>query len=245
MVQNHLTQLLTLTAMESPAAFEADAIRDEKVKVLRSITPLQPEDIVFGQYATGRIDGEDVPGYRSEEGVAEESQTETFVSMRLNIANWRWQGVPFYLRTGKRMGRRVTQITIQFHEPPVSLFQAYDRCNLQANALVLTLQPDEGFDLFFEVKEPGQDIQVQTQNLHFRYADAFGPLPEGYETLLSDIFTDDQTLFVRADEVEMAWRLYEPLLVGTHTVEAYRAGGWGPAGAFDLLTERGHRWTIR
>ena len=244
MVQSHLTQLLTLTAMEVPATFEADALRDEKVKVLRSIAPLPHEDVVFGQYAYGRLNGQELPGYRDEPGVGPDSHTETFVALRLEVANWRWQGVPFYLRTGKRLPRRLTQITVTFRCPPVSLFHPYDRCQIHANALVLTLQPDEGFDLCFEVKTPGEDITMQTQNLHFRYAEAFGPLPDGYETLLFDVLTGDQTLFVRADEVEAAWRLYAPLLEKKLPVRPYEAARWGPKEANQLLAEGGHQWLI-
>jgi glucose-6-phosphate 1-dehydrogenase len=228
MMQNHLMQLLALTAMEVPATFEADAIRNEKVKVLRSIIPPGPRDAVFGQYTRGQLNGQSVPGYREEPGVVPHSRTETFVSMRLAVNNWRWQGVPFYLRTGKRLAQRLTQITVTFLAPPVSLFQPYDDCHIHANALVLTLQPDEGFDLCFEVKSPGQGISMQTQRLHFRYAEAFGPLPDGYETLLFDILTGDQTLFVRADEVEAAWCLYAPLFEEMMPIHLYEAGGWGP-----------------
>ncbi len=242
MVQNHLTQLLALTAMEVPAAFDADAIRYEKVKVLRSIAPIHPDNVVFGQYTRGRIGDQEVAGYREEPGVAPDSQTETFVAMRLEIANWRWQGVPFYLRTGKRLPRRSTQIVVTFRHPPVSLFQPFERCEMHPNVLVITLQPDEGFDLFFEVKAPGEPISVQTHRLRFRYDEAFGPLPDAYETLLLDILTGDQTLFVRADEVEASWRLYTPLLERRPPVHPYWAGTWGPPAADQLLTQRGHRW---
>jgi len=242
MVQNHLTQLLTLTAMEVPAAFEADAIRQEKVKVLRSITSIDPEDVVFGQYTRGQMDGWEVPGYREEPGVAPDSDTETFVAVRLEIANWRWQGVPFYLRTGKRLSRRITQIAVTFRCPPVSVFQPFDRCEIHSNALLITLQPDEGFDLCFEVKAPGEPLTLQTHRLHFRYTEAFGPLPDAYETLLLDILSGDQTLFVRADEVEAAWRLYTPLLEERPSVHPYLAGTWGPPAADQLLAREGRRW---
>jgi glucose-6-phosphate 1-dehydrogenase len=236
MVQNHLTQLLTLTAMEVPAAFDAESIRHEKVKVLRSIAPLRPSDAVFGRYARGRLEG------REEPGVAPDSTTETFVALRLQIANWRWQGVPFYLRTGKRLARHITQIVATFRCPPVAIFQPFDRCEIRSNAVALTLQPDEGFDLRFEVKAPGQPFTLQTQRLHFRYAEAFGPLPEAYETLLLDILAGDQTLFVRADEVEAAWRLYTPLLQARPPVSPYAAGTWGPPAADHLLAREGERW---
>ena len=244
MVQNHLTQLMTLTAMEAPANFDADAIRDEKVKVLRSITPISASDVIFGQYGPLYNNGHSEPGYLQESGVAKNSKTETFVGLRLEIANWRWQGVPFYLRTGKRMRRRVTQIVVTFKKPPISLFKKYEDFHVNSNRLILTLQPDEGFDLHFDVKIPGQGMHLQRQNLRFRYDDQFGNLPDGYETLLHDIMTDDQTLFVRGDEVEEAWRLYEPLLRLSVPRFQYEVGDWGPQEANQLVAERGHRWVI-
>ena len=244
MVQNHITQLFTLTAMEAPAAFEADAIRDEKVKVLRSTRPIRPGDVVFGQYAPLVANGQSLPGYLQEEGVAPNSQTETFVSLRLQVANWRWEGVPFYLRTGKRLRRRLTQIVVTFKKPPIALFQSFEGTQLNSNRLILTLQPDEGFDLQFDVKTPGQGMNLQRQNLHFRYADTFGALPDGYETLLHDVMTQDQTLFVRSDEVEEAWKLYQPLLTLNLPRYPYEIGDWGPQEANQLLAENGHRWVI-
>ncbi|MCZ6766485.1 MAG: glucose-6-phosphate dehydrogenase, partial [bacterium] len=208
MVQNHLAQLLTLTAMEVPAAFEADAIRYEKAKVLRSVRPIRPEDVVLGQYAGGTVDGQEVHGYKQLDGVSRSSRTETFAAIRLEILNWRWQGVPFYLRTGKRLPRRTTQIIITFRHAPVAMFHPFQTSNVHSNRLVITLQPNEGFDLSFEVKEPGEPVAVKTQHLDFRYEDAFAPLPDAYETLLLDIMTGDQTLFVRSDEVESSWELF-------------------------------------
>ncbi len=230
MVQNHLTQLLTLTAMEVPAAFEADSIRDEKVKVLRSLAPLQPDHAVFAQYSGGIVDGEEVPGYLQETGVDQDSQTETFVSLRLEVANWRWQGIPFILRTGKRMPDRLTQIKVRFRSPPVTLFRGSGSSQLPSGALVITLQPDEGFDLDLDVKSPGPEISLDRHSLKFRYAESLGSLPEAYETLLLDVLTADQTLFVRGDEVEAAWRLYAPLLDGSLPIRDYPAGSWGPEG---------------
>jgi len=221
MLQNHLTQLLCLTAMEIPATLDADSIRDEKVKVLRSIPELSFKDAVFGQYE----------GYVDEPGVAADSQTETYAEIQLEVANWRWQGVPFTLRTGKRLVRRLTQISVKFHCPPVQLFGS-NRCqDIASNKLVITLQPQEGFDLHFEVKSPGQEIQLQTQRLHFRYAEAFAPLPEAYETLLLDVMTGDQTLFVRGDEAETAWKMYAPFLEAEPPLLSYPAGSWGPEGS--------------
>lgn len=239
MVQNHLSQLLTLTAMEAPPSLEADAIRDEKVKVLRSISPIGPGDVELGQYAAGFIDGEHVAGYLDEPGVAPGSTTETFVAMRVNIANWRWQGVPFLLRTGKRMPARTTQIAINFRCPVLAMFQMHEPAMVSANALVLTLQPDEGFDLRFEVKLPGEGLRLQTQSLSFKYADVFERLPEAYETLLLDVITGDQTLFVRADEVEESWRLYTPLLEAMPAPDPYAAGTLGPLDARRLMVPRG------
>ena len=235
MVQNHLTQLLTLTAMEVPAAFDADAIRDEKVKVLRSMERIRPEDVVLGQYSRGKVNGTEVPGYREEPGVAPDSQTETFVALRLEIANWRWHGVPFYLSTGKRLPRRVSQIAVRFRCPPVTFFRRFDSCKLNPNALLITLQPDEGFDLQFEVKTPGKQLTLETHRLRFRYEEAFAPLPDGYETLLLDVLEGDQTLFVRDDEVEASWRLYTPVLEQRGPVHFYAAGDWGPPEAEQLL----------
>ncbi|MFQ5795436.1 MAG: glucose-6-phosphate dehydrogenase [Candidatus Bipolaricaulia bacterium] len=245
MVQNHLTQLLTLIGMEVPVAFEADAIRHEKAKVLHSVTPIRPQDVVFGQYTHGQIDGREMPGYREEPDVDPDSDTETFVGLRLEIANWRWQGVPFYLRTGKRMSHRATQIVVNFRRPPVSIFQSFDSsCEIHSNALVIKLQPDEGFDLRFEVKTPGQSLNLQTHRLRFRYAEVFSPLPDAYETLLLDVLTGDQTLFVRADEVEAAWQLYTPLLEQQPQVHPYAAGTWGPPEADQLLDRRAQQWLI-
>ncbi len=165
MVQNHLTQLLTLTAMEAPSAFEADDIRNEKVKVLRSITPIRESDVVFGQYRAGHVGGEAVVGYEDEANIPRGSETETFVALRLEINNWRWQGVPFYLRTGKRLKERTSQIVVSFKPPPVSLFSGTHQRPITPNALVLTIQPDEGFDMRIEVKKPGQGISLKTESL--------------------------------------------------------------------------------
>lgn len=192
MVQNHLTQLLTLVAMEIPTSFEGDSIRNEKVKVLRQIAPIRRENAVFGQYTRGEIRGKEVAGYTEEPSVLSDSETETFVAVKLEIANWRWKGVPFYLRTGKRMPQRLTQIVIRFHCAPVSIFQPFEStCALEPNVLIVTIQPDEGFDLQFQVKSVGQPIKLTTQRLHFRYSEAFGPLPDAYENLLLDVITGD------------------------------------------------------
>jgi glucose-6-phosphate 1-dehydrogenase len=230
MVQNHLTQLMTLVAMEVPAAFEAGAIRNEKIKVLSQVVPVLQEDVIFGQYAPGEMDGGTVIGYREEAGIATKSNTETFVALKLEIANWRWKGVPFYLRTGKRMPVRCTQIVAHYHCAPVSIFHPFEStCGIKPNVLVITLQPNEGFDLNFQVKAPGQPFALTTQALHFRYDEAFGSLPDAYETLILDVVTGDQTLFVCDNEVESAWRLFQDLLGQNIPVHQYAAGTWGPA----------------
>jgi glucose-6-phosphate 1-dehydrogenase len=242
MIQNHVTQVLTLVAMEPPAKLDADSIRDEKVKVLRSVVPIARNDVVFGQYVSGEIDGETVRGYLEEQGVAEDSVTETAVSLRLFIDNWRWQGVPFYLRTGKRFPERLTQIVVRFREPPVCLFEVNGTCDVHSDAIVITLQPDEGFELLFDVKAPDEAMRLETVPLHFRYHEAFESLPDAYETLIEDIVLGDQTLFVRSDEVEAAWRLYQPILDDPPTPEPYAAGTWGPPGSARLPHATGDRW---
>ncbi|MFZ0334744.1 MAG: glucose-6-phosphate dehydrogenase [Candidatus Acidiferrales bacterium] len=243
MIQNHLTQLATLTAMEVPEAFRADAIRREKVKVLHSVLPIRLEDVVLGQYAAGEIDGEDVAAYRDEPGVAKDSQTETFVALRLEIENWRWHGVPFFLRTGKRLPKRASQIVVNFRRPPVWIFKPFDGDTIQSNSLVIAIQPDEGFDLYFEIKAPGPGVRIQQSDLRFRYSDLFPPLPEAYETLLLDVLQGDMTLFVSDDWVEASWRLYTPLLENKPKVVPYAAGSWGPAEADALLKDLGRTWT--
>jgi glucose-6-phosphate 1-dehydrogenase len=242
MIQNHLTQLMTLTAMEAPSSFDAEAIRREKAKVLLSVAPIKPEDVVFGQYTQGTIEAKAVPAYRDEPGVAKNSSTETFVALRLEIANWRWHGVPFLLRTGKRMPRQVSQIVISFRRPPVSLFRPFDDCALQSNTLVITIQPDEGFDLGFEIKKPGREITLDSSRLSFRYSEMFAPLPEAYETLLLDVLIGDATLFVSDDWVEDSWRIYTSLLEKRPPVIPYSAGTWGPEEAERLVKDLGQRW---
>jgi glucose-6-phosphate 1-dehydrogenase len=244
MVQNHLSQLLCLIGMEVPVAFDPDAIRDEKVKVMKSVAPIKPSDLVLGQYDHGKINGREVAGYRQEPRVSSGSQADTFVALKLEIANWRWQGVPFYLRTGKRLPRRVTRIVVNFRCAPVSVFRPAACCNIHCNSMVITIQPDEGFDLNFEVKKPGQAINLQTQKLHFRYAEAFAPLADAYETLLLDVLRGDQTLFVRSDWVETSWRVYAPVLENRPVVHSYAAGTWGPSAADQLLAKDGRQWVV-
>ncbi|MBE0712248.1 MAG: glucose-6-phosphate dehydrogenase, partial [Candidatus Aminicenantes bacterium] len=241
-IQNHLTQLLTLIAMEAPALFDPESIRNEKLKVLQSISSLEPEAVVFGQYSGGEVDGKAVRGYREEPGVAADSVTETYAALKVRIDNWRWQGVPFFLRTGKRLARRQTRIVVNFRHPPVCMFRPFGGCRIDPNRLVISVQPDEGFRLFFDIKEPGEPLRLKTEDLRFRYAEAFGKLPEAYQTLLKDVLTGDQTLFVRSDEVEYSWGLYTPLLEKRPSLSLYRAGSWGPAEADALLERDGHRW---
>ena len=246
MIQNHLAQILTLVAMESPVTFGADAVRDEKVKVLRSIRSIEPEHVVLGQYESGKIDGEDVVGYRDEDGIPDDSGTETYAAVRLEIDNWRWQGVPFFLRTGKAMKRRITQVAVTFRRPPICLFHGRpDDCIVHSDVLRLTLQPDEGFRLDIEVKEPGYDDRLRTIPLHFSYADEFGRIPDAYETLLADVALGDQTLFVRSDEVEEAWRLFTPLIDDRPPAVPYPAGTWGPEEARTLLDDGRLDWATR
>jgi glucose-6-phosphate 1-dehydrogenase len=236
MVQNHLTQLLTLTAMEVPVAFDAESIRTEKAKILRAIPPVMPEDVIYGQYVRGAVNGVEAPGYREESGVPPDSSTATFVALKLHIENWRWQGVPFYLVTGKRLPTRLTQIAITFRCPPVWVFDPHSAGTCSPNVMVFTVQPDEGFDLHFEVKAPGEPLQFKTKSLRYRYAETLAPLPEAYDTLLLDIMAGDQTLFVRADEVEWAWRLYARALEPPPAaVLPYPAGAWGPPGVERLM----------
>jgi len=242
MIQNHVTQVLTLVAMEPPVKLDADSIRDEKVKVLRSILPIQPADVVYGQYVGGVIESETVPGYLEEPGVPEASTTETAVSLRLHIDNWRWQGVPFYLRTGKRFRERLTQIVVRFREPPVCLFEVNGTCDVHSDAIIITLQPNEGFELLFDVKAPADGMRLQTVPLDFRYDEAFGELPSAYETLIEDIVLGDQTLFVRSDEVEAAWDLYQPVLDNPPLPEPYAAGTWGPPSSTKLPHATGDNW---
>ena len=243
MVQNHLTQLLTLVGMEVPTAFDADAIRYEKIKVLRSIAPIDCANVVRAQYRTGKIDGATVPGYLEESGIPSGSKTETFVGMRLDIDTWRWQGVPFYLRTGKRLQRRLSQIAVHFRDVPVSLFKSVGAGLDTSDVLVITVQPDEGFALHFDVKVPGQRFALRRIPLAFKYNQLFADMPEAYETLLRDVWIGDQTLFVHADETQESWRIYTPLLEKPPPLTTYEAGTWGPPEA-DRLTATGSGvWT--
>ena len=244
MVQNHLTQLMTVVAMEVPASFDAAAIQGEKLKVLQSISPITPQDVVFGQYTSWRIADQTIRGYREESGVPDDSTTETYVALKAGIHNWRWKGVPFYLRTGKRLPRKMTQIAVTFREAPTQVFRSLDPGSISPNMLLITLQPSEGFSLCFSVKSPGRPFQLSDHALQFDYERAFGSLPEAYETLLRDVMIGDRTLFVSADFTETAWRLYDPLLTDEKSVHFYSAGSWGPSEADALMERNGHRWVL-
>ena len=245
MVQNHLTQVLALVAMEPPISFDAEQIRNEKVKVIEAIAPIRRESVVFGQYESGSIDGVDVPGYQKEDGVDEDSHTATFVGIELRIDTWRWQGVPFFLRTGKRLPKRLTEIAVTFQRPPLCIIHGRrDSCAVEPNILLITLQPNEGFALRFNVKAPGDSVELDSQALSFSHDDAYGRLPDAYETLILDVMEGDQTLFVRSDEVEASWRIYDPLLDYRPEPHRYEAGTWGP-GAADRDLKLGETpWTV-
>jgi glucose-6-phosphate 1-dehydrogenase len=246
MVQNHLTQLLALVTMEPPISFDAERIRTEKVKAIEAIAPIKPENIVFGQYDAGAVGEEAVPGYRDEDGVAADSRTPTFVGIKLDINTWRWHGVPFFLRTGKRLPKRLTQIAVTYEQPPLCFFHGEeDACGMRSNVLLITLQPDEGIGLLFDVKAPGETLDLHTQTLEFQYHQAYENLPDAYQTLILDVMEGDQTLFVRADEVEASWKLWDPLLEDRPEPYRYLAGTWGPAALDQGLALGGEEWMGR
>jgi glucose-6-phosphate 1-dehydrogenase len=241
-LQNHLLQLLALTAMEPPIDFDADAVRNEKSKVLRAT---EVDSVVRGQYARGYVEGKEVPGYREEEGVDPESTTETFVAAKLRVDTWRWADTPFYVRTGKRLARRETTIAIQFKRVPQSLFTHSD--GLRPNVLAIHVQPDEGVSLGIGAKVPGQGMTVRTVNMDFLYGGAFRTgLPEAYERLILDAMRGDPTLFTRADEVEEQWRIVDSIQERwagqTPGFPNYEAGTWGPEVADELMTRDGRSW---
>lgn len=243
MAQNHLTQLLTLVAMEVPSSLTADAIRYEKIKVLRSLRPLRPEDVVRARYTAGAVDGERVRGYLEEDGIPETSRTETFIAMRMLVDSWRWQGVPFYLRTGKRMPQKTTQIAIRFRAAPVSFFGGQGRQQDTHDVLTITLQPNEGFSFYIDIKRPGAPLRLERIPLKFHYDEHFDEvMPDAYETLLLDVLQGDQTLFVHADEVEESWRIYTPLIEEPPPIREYDAGSWGPPEAEELAIPERELW---
>jgi glucose-6-phosphate 1-dehydrogenase len=246
MVQNHLTQLLALVAMEPPNVFDADQIRDEKVKVIEAVASIEPDHVVYGQYDPGTVNGTPVPGYLEEQGIASDSVTSTFVAMRLYVDSWRWEGIPFYLRTGKRLPERFTQIAVTFREPALCVFHGRrDDCVHEPDVLLIILEPDEGFSLRFNVRSPEDEAKIDAQSLHFRYSDVYGKLRDAYQTLILDILEGDQTLFVRADEVEASWRLYDPLLEHRAEPIRYAAGTWGPPEMDQGVPLAGDDWLHR
>jgi glucose-6-phosphate 1-dehydrogenase len=250
-VQNHLLQLVSLIAMEPPVAFDADAVRDEKIKVLRAIPVLAPRDVpqrvVRGQYGPGALDGADVPGYRAEDGVAADSTTETYVALELAVDNWRWAGTPFYARVGKRLPKRVTEIAVTFKPVPHAFFAGSGR-GPEPNVLALRIQPEEGISLRFGSKVPGTRLMVEPVKMDFLYGHSFGvDPPEAYERLLLDAMLGDSTLFIRRDEVEAAWGIVSAIHRGwaeepAPSLPNYEAGTWGPDAADALLARAGHAW---
>jgi glucose-6-phosphate 1-dehydrogenase len=250
-VQNHLFQLLTLVAMEPPVAFDAGSVRDEKVKVLKAVTPFTPAQVdaftVRGQYGPGWVLGLQVPGYRAEPSVRPDSRTETYAALRLGVDNWRWGGVPFYLRAGKRMPKRSTAIRVQFKKPPHLTFGRDAMEEVEANAITLHIQPEEGISLRFAAKVPAAGIKMRSVNMDFLYMSSFlDEAPDAYERLLVDCMVGDPTLFTRKDEVEAAWRLIDPIeqrwASSRRRFPNYDAGTWGPVAADELLGRDGFHW---
>jgi len=252
MIPNHLIQLLTLTAMEPPVSFDADEIRSKKVDVMHAIRPINPDNLLIyaarGQYAEGWIEGTHVPAYREEPGVSPTSATETYAALKLEIDNWRWQGVPFYLRTGKRLAERVSIIYIQFRPVPHMSFPASSVGNWRQNSLTIHIQPQEGIRIHFMAKRPGQQSRLSLVDLRFNYEEEFHvESPEAYETLLLDVMLGDMTLFKRADQIEASWALVMPVLDywdanPPDTFPNYPAGSWGPESGEVLIARDGHSW---
>jgi glucose-6-phosphate 1-dehydrogenase len=250
LIQNHMLQLLMILSMEPPVSFSADEVRDEKVKVLHSIPPPDPDEVpemaVRAQYGPGAVGGEEVPGYLDEEGVPEDSKTETYAAVRLRIDNWRWAGVPFYLRTGKRLARKVTEIAVTLKPVPHLAFKQAGSLGVEPNQLVLTVQPNEGVSLSLVAKIPGARMAVRPVNMEFLYGTSFmSQSPEAYERLIMDTMRGDATLFARNDEVEAAWAICDPILKAweesDEPLPQYEAGSQGPEEANELLLDA-HRW---
>ena len=252
MVQNHLMQLLALVAMEPPIAFSAESVRDRKMDALMAAQPLVDQNVganvVRAQYRGGWVSGAEVPAYRAEPGVNPQSTTETFVALRMHLDSWRWAGVPFYLRTGKRLPKRVTEIAIQMRRPPLEIFRRVSPTPVAANLLIINVQPDEGISVRFEAKIPGTRMQLAPVMMNFRYNAAFGgTVPEAYETLLLDAMLGDATLFARHDFVEGSWALITPVhekwqAESVSCIPTYEAGEWGPSEADELMARDGRRW---
>jgi glucose-6-phosphate 1-dehydrogenase len=251
-VQNHALQLMAVFAMEPPIEFKASDLRDEKVKVLRAVKPMTPVEVaaatVRGQYAAGWVEGEPVPAYRDEPEVPHDSERETYVALRLSIESWRWAGVPFYIRTGKALANRVTEIAVQFKQAPLALFSRAGAAPMEPNILAVRVQPDEGILLRFGAKVPGPGLQIRGVNMDFRYGSSFAvDSPDAYETLLLDCMIGDASLFTRNDEVERAWEILDPILDAWASGEGgalhlYPAGSWGPPEADELLERDGRAW---
>ena len=252
MVQNHLLQVVATIAMEPPSKFEANAVRNEKVKIFQSLNPISPENVakqvIRGQYLSAVIKGEKVPGYRDEKDVAQYSRTETFVAMKFYIDNWRWAGVPFFVRTGKRLPNRVTEVVIDFKNTPYSLFRNEQTSGISDNQLIIRIQPNEGISLKFGLKKPGAGFNIKTVDMDFHYSDLGDEsLPEAYERLLLDCMLGDATLYARADAVEACWEFITPILEAWQNnseikIYGYSAGSWGPQKANDLFTDPGENW---
>jgi glucose-6-phosphate 1-dehydrogenase len=241
MFQNHLVQLLTLIAMEPPASFDADLMRNEKVKLLKSVRPIDVLDTVTGQYE----------GYRKTPGVAPDSHTPTYGAIKLHIDNWRWQGVPFYLRSGKALNRKLTEINVVFRQPPHRMFDNHHISDFKSNSLSICVQPDEGIHLTFEAKEPDTAYNTRSVDMEFHYADSFGvsAIPEAYERLLLDALLGDASLFSRSDGIEAAWELIDPVIKawesdGAAEPVSYKRGSWGPMEADELLSDDGRAWRV-
>jgi glucose-6-phosphate 1-dehydrogenase len=251
MIQNHLLQVMATIAMEPSASFRANSVRDERSKLLRSIKPMTADEIrlnaVPGQYGPARIGGQDVLGFRQEHGVRPDAQTDTYAAVTFFIENWRWAGVPFHVRTGKRMPKRVTEIAIQFHEAPLALFEDEDGGRPAPNLLIVRIQPEEGISLKFLSKRPGAGMMLRPVSMDFNYGSSFGERsPSAYETLLLDAIVGDATLYTRQDMVEASWAVVQPIQEvwrsTTFDVPNYAAGSWGPAAADEMLARRGHAW---
>jgi glucose-6-phosphate 1-dehydrogenase len=252
MIQNHILQLLCLVAMEPPVTFDADPVRDEKTKVMRALRPISPGDVdsvaVRGQYGPGFVGGQRVPGYREEKGVSAESITEAYAALKLGVDNWRWAGVPFYLRTGKRLPKRTSEIAVHFRRTPHLVFRRNPDTPAEPNRLILRIQPDEGISLQFGAKLPGSEPRIKLVEMDFDYQKAFGAEPpEAYERLLLDAMKGDATLFARGDWVDLSWELLEPVVQAWGNGDPrkfpnYEAGTWGPAEADTLLEREGRAW---
>jgi glucose-6-phosphate 1-dehydrogenase len=251
MIQNHMLQIMSTIGMEPSATYEAGAVRDERAKLLRSIRIMKPEEVernaVAGQYGPARIGDETVAGFRQEPGVAPDSRTDTYAAVTLFVENWRWAGVPFYLRTGKRLPRRVTDIAIQYNAAPHPPFEEPSRDGLQPNLLIIRIQPEEGISLRFLSKQPGAGMRLRPVSMDFNYGASFGASePDAYETLLVDAMRGDSTLYIRQDAVEASWSVVEPILEvwrdRKFDFPNYPAGTWGPVAADDMLARRGHAW---